>query len=140
MATTLKGSPELKARLRAIKQTFKPVGRQWATTTAQLMKPNVPERTGKARRSVRVKNASMKRATVAGIYYASILDKGSKAHDITPRKARALAFKDGQRTVFSRRVHKPAARGMGFAIRASRESIRRHPMADTLVKLWNSAA
>lgn len=140
MASTLKGSPELKARLKAIKQTFKPVGRQWADTTVQLVKPQIPERSSKGRRSVRRKNASMKRATVAAIHYVGILDKGAKAHTIEPRKAKSLRFNDGNRTVFSRKVHKPATRGRGFAIRASRESMRRHPMAEELIRQWNDAA
>jgi len=140
MASNLRGAPELRARLKAIKQTFKPVGRQWADTTAALIKPQVPERTGKGRRSVRRKNASQTRATVAAIYYVGILDKGAKAHDITPRKAKTLAFQAGGRTVFSKRVHKPASRGRRFAIRASQESLRRHPMAETLIQMWNRAA
>jgi hypothetical protein len=140
MAGTLQGAPELRHRLKAIKQTFKPVGRQWATTTAQLTKPQVPERTGKGRRSVRVKNASQTRATVAAIYYVGILDKGARAHKIEPKRASRLVFQAGGRTVFARKVHKPATRGRGFAIRASRESLRRHPMAETLIKMWNDAA
>lgn len=140
MASTLKGAPELKARLRAIKQTFKPIGREWADTTVTLVKPQVPERTGKGRRSVRRKNASMKRATVSALWYVGVLDKGAKAHTIEPRKAKALRFQSSGRTVFSKKVHKPATRGRGFAIRASRESLRRHPMAETLIKMWNSAA
>ena len=138
--TNLQGSSQLKARLTAIKQSFKPIGRQWSDTTAQLIKPQVPERTGKGRRSVRRKNASMKRATVSAIYYVGILDKGAKAHTIEPRKASSLKFQAGGRTVFSKRVHKPATRGRRFAIRAANESLRRNPMAETLIKEWNSAA
>jgi hypothetical protein len=136
----LKGAPELKARLSAIKTTFKPAGRKWAQRTVELVKPTVPERTGKGRRSVRVKNASMKRATVSAVYYVAILDKGAKAHAIRPKRARTLAFDVGGRTVFAKAVHKPEQRGMGFAQRAANRAIRDEPLAAELVRQWNGAA
>lgn len=138
---TLKGSPQLRARLKAIKTSFKPIGREWADTTAALARPHVPVRTGKGRASVRRKNASQKLASVSARHYVGILDKGAKAHDIVPRRAPALVFKGhGGRTIFSKRVHKPAQRGLGFAKRAATESLRRHPMAETLIRQWNDAA
>lgn len=137
----LKGAPQLRSRLKAIKVAFKPIGRQWADTTAQMARPHVPVRSGKGRASVRRKNASQTRATVAAIYYVGILDKGAKAHDIVPRGKSALVFKGSSgRTIFSKRVHKPAQRGLHFARRASQDSLRRHPMAEALIKEWNGAA
>lgn len=142
MASTLQGAPELKRRLKAIKQTFRPVGRKWATSTARHARAQASfeNRSGKGRRSIRVKSASQKRATVVASYYVAILDRGSKAHTITPRKAKTLAFQAGGRTVFSKKVHKPAMRGLGFATRAARDGLRDNPMAAELIKLWNDAA
>jgi len=136
----LKGSPELRARLRAIKLTFKPAGRDWADDTVRIMKPLVPTRTGLSRASIRRRNATQRKATVVGSYILYFLDHGTKAHDERPRKARALRFQRGQNTVFSRRIHKRATSGRHFRERAAREALRRNPLAKSLVDQWNSAA
>jgi len=82
----------------------------------------------------------MKRATVVANYYVAILDQGNKAYTITPKRARNLVFQDGGRTVFSKKVNKPASRGMGFGKRAGRKGLDDNPMASELINLWNSAA
>ena len=138
--SSLRGSAEFKARVTAIKQTFKPAGAKWAKRTAELSKPAVPVKSGKGRRSVRVKNASQRRATVAAIYYVAILDKGAKAHTIRARRSSSLVFQSGGRTVFARKVNKPAQRGMHFAKRAADRAIRENPLAQTCIDLWNEAA
>lgn len=140
MAGSLKGSPELKARLKAIGKTFQPMGRVWADRTAELTRPSVPSRTGKGRRSVRRKNASTRLASVSAIYYVAILDAGAKAHTIKPRKARMLVFPAGGRTVFARQVHKPQQSGLHFARKAAQRAIRENAFEKTLVDLWNRAA
>ena len=138
---SLKGGPELAARLKALKLAFKPMGRQWATGTAAIIRNTAPSRTGRLRRSVRVKSATQKRAQVGAVYYGHILDAGSKPYDIVPRKGSTLAFqgRDG-RTIFSKKVHKPRQAPMGFAARAARESLRRTPLGDSLIRSWNEAA
>ena len=55
---SVKGTPQLRARMRAIKQTFKPVGKAWATDTVHGAQARVAVRTGATRRSIRIKNAS----------------------------------------------------------------------------------
>lgn len=138
--STLRGGPELKARLRAIKLSFKPIGKAWAESTRDAAKPIVPVRTGKGRLSVRVKNASQMRATVSAVYYLAILDKGSKAYSITPRNKNTLVFQSNGRTIFAKKVNKPAQRGLGFGRRASAEGLRKHPMALEVIRQWNEAA
>jgi hypothetical protein len=137
---SLKGSPQLRARLKAIRQTFKPVGKDWADDMVTISKPMVPTRTGKSRASIRRRNASQKRATVVGSYVLFFLDHGTKEHDEKPRKARVLRFQSGGNTIFARKVHKRATRGSGFRNRAAREALRRNPMAVELIRQWNSAA
>ena len=136
----LKGSKQLNARLKAIKQTFKPVGREWAEETVALMRPAVPVRTGRLRESFRVKNATQRKATVSGHFSAYFIDKGTKAHTITARKAPRLVFKTGGRTIFAKKVNHPATRAQPFRGRAAREALRRRPMAASLIRLWNKAA
>src|SRR5512134_2844121 len=109
----LKGTPELRARLRAIKTAFKPIGREWADTTAKLAKASAPVRTGKGKRSIRRKHASMRRASVQAIWYMRFVDRGAKPHIIRPKSlsgsrrggagsARSLRFEAGGRTIFSK--------------------------------------
>lgn len=137
----LKGSKELKARMRAIKGTFKVAGREWAEETADLMRRDVPVRTGKTRKAFRVRNASQRRATVVGRYTAFFIDAGTKAHPIRQKKAPRLVFtgRNG-RTVFAKRVEHPATRARRFRERDAREALRRKPLAAAMIRLWNKAA
>jgi hypothetical protein len=142
MAGTLKGSPELKARLKAIKQTFRPYGRKWATATTKRARSSArfQDRTGKGRRSIRVKSASQKRATVVASYYVAILDRGNKAYTITPRRAANLVFQGYGRTVFAKKSERRARSGMGFGKRSAEDALRDVPMAAELIRQWNDAA
>lgn len=138
---SLKGGRELRARLKAIKQTFKPAGREWADETAAIAKTLVPVKTGRLHGSIRRKNASMRKATVAAHYSAFFVDKGTKAHTIAPRRASGLIFqgRSGQ-TIFARKVNHPRTSAHPFRERAAREGLRRRPMVASLIKLWNAAA
>lgn len=137
---SLKGGRQLKARLRALGQTFKPLGRKWARETVTLSQPHIPIVTGKTRRSLRVRHASMKRATVYGSFVAGIIDKGAKPHMIRARKAPRLVFQAGGRTIFARAVHHRGVRGRHYAAKAGREALRRVDMAQQLIDQWNGAA
>ena len=137
---SLKGSDDLRRRLKAIGQSFKPIGRQWADTTAMLAKDRVPVKTGRLRKSIRRKNASMKRATVAAHYTATFVDGGTKAHDITAKTGGTLAFPGGGGTIFAKKVHHRGAKAQPFKKRAAEDALRRHPMAQTLIDEWNRAA
>lgn len=138
--STLKGGPQLKARLRAIKESFKPIGREWADTTAKLARDKVPVRTGRLRKSIRRKNASQRRATVVAHFTAFFIDPGTKAHDIKARRAGSLVFEGRGGTIFAKKVHKRAYKGKPFRKEAAREALRRNPMAEELIKQWNRAA
>jgi hypothetical protein len=137
---SLKGSPQLRARLKAIKTTFKPYGRDWADETVKIAKPMVPHKTGRLRASIRRRNATQRKATVVAHFTAYFIDKGTKRHDITPRKGKALKFNKANRTIFSRKVDHPRTSARPFRERAAREGLRRHPMAAALIKQWNDAA
>jgi hypothetical protein len=138
--SNIRGKAELNARLRALKLAFKPIGRSWAKETVTLSKPQVPVRTGKTRRSLRVRHANQRRATVYGSFVASILDKGAKPHTINAKPGKHLIFSAGGRTIFARKVHHRGVRGRRYATRAAREALRRTPMAQHLIDQWNQAA
>ena len=135
----LRGSRELRARLRAIKLTFKPVGRDWADETASIARTMVPVKNGRLRNSIRRRNATQTKATVVAHYSAYFIDKGTKEHSEKPRKGQALRFERGQNTVFSRKVDHPRTAARPFRERAAKEGLRRQPLADALIKQWNSA-
>jgi hypothetical protein len=136
----LKGKRQCQARMRALSKAFKPIGRQWGDLVVSEMKPKIPVKTGKSRRSVRVANNTMKKTTVKGRFTLYFRDAGTKPHDIVPRKAQALRFPIGGRTMFSRKVHQRGLRAHPFRERAAREALRRTPAAATVIKEWNRAA
>lgn len=136
----LKGAPQLRARLKAIRETFKPVGRKWAQDTVQLAQARVPVATGRTRRSIRVRNASQRKAVVVAAYGARFIEGGTQAHDIRPRRKKVLHFKPKGGTGYSMHTRHPAAHGRPFLGPAARESLRRNPMAAELIRQWNQAA
>jgi hypothetical protein len=138
--SSIKGTRQLNARLKAIKQTFKLAGRDWAEEAAVIMRSSVPSRTGRLQRSFRVKSATQRRAHVGGHYSAFFVDRGTKAHTINAKRAPRLIFQAGGRTIFAKKVNHPATRAQPFRHRAATEALRRRPMAATLIKLWNKAA
>ena len=82
----------------------------------------------------------MKKATVSAHYTATFVDGGTKAHDITAKTGGTLAFTGSNGPVFARKVHHRGARAKPFKQRAAREALRRNPMAQELIDLWNKAA
>jgi hypothetical protein len=136
----LRGSPELRARLRALKLAFKPIGKAWATETVAQDRRRVPVKTGRLQRSIRVRNASQRKATVVAHYTASFIDVGTKEHDIVPKKASSLKFQVQGRTIFSKKVHKPRQAARPFEKAGAIEALRKTPMAATIVNEWNRAA
>jgi hypothetical protein len=126
----LKGAPELKARLKAIGQTFKPLGKKWATEGAELARPKVPYVTGKLRGSFRVKSATATKAVVGGWYTAYFIDAGAR----WPSKSRK-----GKNTIFHKRSGY-RMRPRPFRAYIAHEALRRNPAVGELVKLWNDAA
>ena len=136
----LQGSKQLKARLAALKDGFKPAGRAWAKADVQLNRAHVPNKTGRLRRSFRVRTASRNRASVAGHYTAYFVDKGPKAHDIFPKKAKGLVFQGRNGTVFAKKVHHRGYRGRPFRKRMAEEALRREPLAKHYINEWNKAA
>ena len=77
----LRGSKELRRRLKAIKTVFKPAGKDWTEHTVAAAKRRLASSvdTGKTRASVRRRNASQKKASVVGRYPVNFipgLDEG----------------------------------------------------------------
>lgn len=137
---SLKGKRELNARLKALRQVFKPVGRQWGDETVRQAEAHVPAPTGRLRKSIRVRNNTQRKTTVVAHYTAYFIDKGPKAHDIKAKRAGTLVFQSQGRTIFARKVHHRGYRGRPFRERAAREALRKNPMAEQVIRAWNQAA
>lgn len=138
--SNLRGTAEFKARLKAAGQMFKPYGREWTDEYVRVARPMVAVRTGKTRATIRRRNASAKRATVAAMFTAIFIDAGTKQHTIVPKRARGLYFTDGGEPRFVSKVDHPGQRAKPFREEAMRRSIKNKPMADRLIREWNSAA
>ena len=138
---SLRGGKELRARLKAIRQAFKPIGKVWADHTAESARRRVPVKTGRLKASIRRRNATQRKATVVAHYSANFVDAGTKEHVIRARRAPRLVFegRDG-RTIFAKKVNHPRTRPQRFKREAADEGLRKTPMAEELIKLWNSAA
>ena len=137
---SLRGAPELRRRLRAIKTVFKPVGRQWTDETTRLARSRVRVVTGKTRASIRRKNASMTKAAVVATGGARFLEAGTKAHTIVPKKMTALKFNASGQPRFAKKVKHPATRPQPFLRRSGRDALEKIDMLKDLVDLWNNAA
>jgi hypothetical protein len=138
---TLKGTRELRRRLKAIRTVFKPVGRSWAEGTQRLASRRVKVASGKTKRSIRVKNASMKRAAVEARHGARFLEAGAKPHEIRAKRVTAMPLGDrNSQPQFAKRVSHPGARKQPFLRNSGADVLARTPMAEELIKLWNQAA
>lgn len=143
MSKYLKGTPEFKARLKAIAtNTFKPAGKDWADEAVRLGHSRVgsyhmPYAKGVLVPSIRRKEASAKRARVVASFHAYFIDAGVRPHSIA--KGSRLRSK---RTVFAPRARKPhpGFRARPFRDWMAREALRRKPMSEALIKAWNEAA
>jgi len=137
----LRGARELRRRMKAIKTVFKPIGRSWAEDTKQLAASRVRVRSGKTKGSIRVKNASMKRASVEVRYGGRFLEAGTQPHEIRARRVSAMPIgsSNGQ-PQFAKRVRHPGMRKQPFLHPAAAKALARNPMADELIRLWNEAA
>jgi hypothetical protein len=138
----LKGSPELRRRLKAIKTVFKPAGKDWTEKTTAAAKRRLASSvdTGATRSSIRKRNASMVKATVVGKYPVNFIDAGVKAHDIVPKRATVLRFDVSGTTVFARKVHKRAQPARPFKKASAEEGLRQVDILRDLIDLWNRAA
>ena len=138
---SLKGADELRSRLKAIKLTFKGYGRTWADTTASEMRSRVPVDTGRLKGSIRRKSATQRKAVVVGHYTANFVDAGSKAHDIVPKSKPRLIFQGSQgNTIFAKKVHKQRIAARRFKRPSALAALRRHPIREAMIDLWNRAA
>lgn len=134
----LKGADGLRRRLKAIKRSVAVENRAWGKNVVAAARPKTPVRSGRTRKSYRIR-ASQKRGLVTASYVAYFIDAGPRQHDITAKKGRLLKFEKEGRTVFARKVHHPGYGARPYRQYSAEEGLRRTPVAQTIVKLWNDA-
>jgi hypothetical protein len=137
----LKGAPELNARLREMRLSFKPMGKNWAQDTAETANRTAPRgATGRLARSHKVKSATQRGAKVVAIFYARFVNRGTKPHTIAAKNAPSLIFTAGGRTIFAKRVRHRGTRGTRYVDKAAQAAARKHVSVRALIDAWNRAA
>jgi hypothetical protein len=140
VAGNLIGAEELASRLKNLRLAFKPMGKDWATDTAQKSSRSSPRRTGKLAGSFRVKSATQRRATVVAIFYGRFVNRDTKPHTIKARNAPSLIFNVGGRTIFARAVRHRGTRGTRFVDKAAVSALHEHVGKEALIDAWNRGA
>lgn len=82
------------------------------------------DRTGRLRRSGRHKVRRNKLTLGWSAPYAGYVEYGTRPHVIKPRRASALRFVAGGRTVFAKKVNHPGTKPRKFGYRATRAAYR----------------
>lgn len=151
---TLKGGPELQARLRAIGDTSLMLKRVQIRGVREA-KLIVPRRTGNLGRTIRVGAVSdSKCAIVAGgrlrVGYAVAVERGTRPRTIVPKNARALAWGGNRRLSgslrtgskpdhFAMRVRHPGSKPKPYLVPGLIKAARDEGLP-AIVEAWNSAA
>lgn len=123
MSSQLKGARELQSFLdqlpAKIEANVARAGlRAGVAVLRKRVKDNIPEKTGKLKKSARVSTRSRRgqvsaKLTVGGgaAWYAGIVEFGQKAHGLQAEKAKALPVADG---VFRASAQHPGSSGKGY--------------------------
>jgi hypothetical protein len=135
-ALRIKGGPELKARLTAIVGSKPEITHAWADDAAKRIKSAAPRRTGRLAASVMPAEQRGK-AVVKGNWYGIILDRGTKAYPITPKRAESLRFEYKGRTIFSKKVLRRRLRRRPFITKGAQDALKASPIYDQIIKAWN---
>ena len=144
---TVKGFPELRARLSAVATAGPQILGKWQYSTVQKARSTAPSRTGRGRASIHASKLTQTRAEVRGAFWLVFIDRGTKAHVIEPKGAsgsgrggkgdtKALRFEYRGETVFARKVHRRRMRRRPFLTKAAQDSLRATGTGE-IINLWN---
>ena len=150
---TVKGIPQLRSRLEAIKPNREMMQRLGLAAIRE-QKILVPRKTGNLGRSIGLGSLTASSVeTRATANYAAFVELGTRPHDIVPRKAKVLRFalggsarlsgapRTGAAVIFAKRVRHPGTRAQPFMLPGARRAIEAiGGLKDIIVKLWNDAA
>lgn len=154
MSYSVKGMPQLRARIEGLKRSTDAVPRQWALKTTQLAKqyhrPN--KKTGITSASIAPRSVTRTGAEVKAGGAAIFLEMGTRPHVIRPKKGKFLRFaakgsgvrlsgapRTGSKVVFAREVNHPGTKAYPFMRPAARDALGEIG-AKVMVDAWNDAA
>jgi hypothetical protein len=128
------GGPALRARLRNLATVPPAFAGEWAEDTATRIRATKPpsDRPASSKFTTR---ATERRGGVYGAFWWIFVDRGTKAHDIVPRRAKVLRFQVQRETIFTKKVHLKRMARRPFISRAAQDSL--NGGTDIIVKAWN---
>lgn len=135
MTLKVTGGSALRARLEnvaAIPPTF---ASDWAEETKDRIERTKPHSSRPASSRFTTKVGKL-RAGVYGAFWWIFVDRGTKAHDIFPRKKKALKFEVGSQTIFAKKVHRKRMARRPFISRAAQGALESLG-ADHIIQAWN---
>lgn len=156
MAETVKGLGALNRRIQAISGPVLGVKvmRQLGLGTVREAKLLVHRKTGNLGRSIHIAEVTETHAlVVASARYAPFVERGTRAHMITPNARRALRWapsaggrrlsgtpRVGASVVFAKRVHHPGTKPYPFLLPGAQKAVTGAGLTSQIVHLWNEAA
>lgn len=137
----LQGARALRARFKALRGVFKPLGRDWADRTVIRARGRVKVVTGKTRNSIRRKTATQRKAAVTAGYGARFLDKGTVPHAMKARRFSVMSFPHSStgQPVFAKRVQHPGSRAQPFLRVSAKEELATDHKVRVVINTWNKA-
>lgn len=154
----VRGADNLKARLDALAARGNKRGMMATLGLAAVdeAKKLVPRKTGNLGRTIRSEDAteSSVRVVAGGtteVGYAAYVEKGTKAHVIVPRNARALAWGGARRLsgnlrsgakpeFFAARVNHPGTKAQPYLVPGAQKAMSRGGLKESVIEIWNEAA
>lgn len=137
---TIKGGPDLRARLLAIPAGAPEMVALWADDAAARMRTSAPNARRPKSREFTTKARGL-RGAVYGAFWWVFVDRGTKAHEITGAGAKnpptTLKFQWSGRTIFAKAVMHPRTRRRAFITKAAQDALASSKLTDLIVKLWN---
>lgn len=137
---TIKGGPQLKARLLAIPAGAPEMVALWANDAGSRMQRSAPNARRPESRKFTTKARGL-RGAVYGAFWWVFVDRGTKAHDIlgSGRKnpPTSLKFEVAGRTIFSKKVHVGRIRRRPFVTKAAQDALASSKLVEFMVKQWN---
>lgn len=135
----LRGGPELRARLQSVINAGPEIQRAWARDAADRIRRDALARTGALKASIRA-GAKDGKAAVFGNWYGIILDRGTKAYTIRPRKAGVLRYTYRGRTIFSKQSNRRRLRRRPFITQGAQGALASSAMRAQILKAWSRRA
>ena len=155
MSAEIRGIPQLRARIEAIKPNEKLLRTIALSAVREQKLLTQPFRkTGNLARTIHLGAVTASRAeTIASADYAAYVEQGTRPHVIRPRNRKALRWaadagsarlsgapRKGSRVRFAKRVQHPGTKAQPFMIPGAQKAIEGVGLKATVIKAWNDAA